>query len=47
VTRWGLVLLVAYLVIGLTNGEGRRALRYVVGLTVVVLAYVSVRNGSL
>lgn len=46
-TRWGLVLLLVFLVLGLGSVEQRRAMRYVVTIAVVVLLYVSVRNGSL
>jgi len=47
VTRWGLLLLLAYLVIGLSPLEARRATRYAVWTTVVVLLFVAVRTGSL
>ncbi|HEX5469799.1 MAG TPA: hypothetical protein VFW80_12205 [Gaiellaceae bacterium] len=46
-TRWGLLLLVAYIALGLSPIDTRRAARYAAGLTAVVLAYVSVKAGSL
>jgi hypothetical protein len=47
VTRWGLVLLLAYLALGLSPIETRKAARYAVWLTAVVLVVVTARNGSL
>jgi hypothetical protein len=47
VTKWGLALLLAYVVLGLSPMESRRAVRYLVVLTVGVLALVGVKNGSL
>jgi hypothetical protein len=47
VTRWGVVLLVAFIALGLSPVETRKAVRYVVFLTVVVIAFVSIRDGSL
>ncbi len=46
-TRWGLLLLLAYLAIGLSPFDARRATRYAVWTTVVVLLLVAVRSGSL
>jgi hypothetical protein len=45
VTVWGAMLLVAYVGLGLGLGP-RRAMRYAAGLTVLVLAVVSVGNGA-
>jgi hypothetical protein len=47
VTRWGLILLLTYLALGLTRVDARRAVRYAVWLTAVVLVYVGFRNGAL
>ena len=47
VTRWGLVLLLAYLALGLGPIETRKAVRYAVWLTAVVLVVVTARSGSL
>jgi hypothetical protein len=46
-TRWGLILLLAYLVLGLTGVEARKAVRYAVWMTAVLLVYVGFRNGAL
>ena len=46
-TRWGLILLIAYLGLGLSPLGRKRVVGYVVSLTAVVLVYVSVNNGSL
>jgi hypothetical protein len=45
VTRWGLVLLVGFLVLGLGSYERRRAFGYALSLTVVVLIYVGLKDG--
>jgi hypothetical protein len=48
VTRWGLLLLVAFLVIGLRPSmDARRAVRWVVGLASVILVYTFVRGHAL
>jgi hypothetical protein len=47
VTRWGVVLLLAYLALGLGPVETRKAVRYAVWLTAIVLVFVSFRAGSL
>jgi hypothetical protein len=47
VTRWGLLLLFAYITLGLCPLEARRAARYAVALTAVVIAVVGVKAGSL
>jgi hypothetical protein len=46
-TRWGLVLLVSFLVLGLSSLERRRAFSYALSLTCVVLAYVGLKDGLL
>ena len=43
-TRWGLLLLLTFLVVGLRPVEPRRAVRYVVWCTAAVLAFVFVRG---
>jgi hypothetical protein len=47
VTRWGLILLLVYLGLGLSSLERRRMLGYAVSLTTLVLVYVSFNNGAL
>jgi hypothetical protein len=48
VTRWGLLLLLAFLALGLRSSlDTRRALKYGVWTVVVVLLFVSVRSHSL
>jgi hypothetical protein len=47
VTRWGIVLLLAYIALGLGPLETRKAVRYAVWLTAVVLVFVTFRAGSL
>jgi hypothetical protein len=47
VTRWGLVLLLIFLTLGLGSSEQGRAIRYAITAVVVVLLFVSVRNHSL
>ena len=46
-TRWGIILLVAYLVIGLRVVDGRRAVRQAVCLTAAVVAFVFVKGHAL
>lgn len=46
-TRWGIFLLIAYLVIGLRVVDGRRATRQAVWLTAIVLAFVFVKGHAL
>ncbi len=46
-TRWGLVLLLTYLALGLGPVETRKAIRYAVWVTAILIAYVSVRSGAL
>jgi hypothetical protein len=46
-TRWGLILLIGYVVIGLSIAERRRAVRYAVWLTAIVIGFVGLRNGPL
>ena len=47
-TRWGLVLLLAFLVLGLRSSvETSRALKYGVWVVVVVLLLITVRNHQL
>jgi hypothetical protein len=43
VTRWGLLLLVAYIALGLSGLESRRAMRLMLWVTVVVIGFVSVK----
>jgi hypothetical protein len=48
VTRWGLLLLLAFVVLGLRSSvDTSRALRYGVWLVVGVLVFVSFRNHAL
>jgi hypothetical protein len=48
VTRWGLLLLLAFLALGLRSSlDTQRALKYGVWTVVVVLFFVSVRNHAL
>jgi hypothetical protein len=46
-TRWGLILLIGYVVIGLIGLEPRRAVRYAVVLTALVIGFVGLKNGPL
>lgn len=46
-TRWGFVLFGVFLALGLSSLDERRALRYAVSAVIVVLLFVSVRNGFL
>jgi hypothetical protein len=46
-TRWGLILLLAYLVLGLGRLDPGRAVRYAVWMTVLVLVFVGFKNGAL
>jgi len=47
-TRWGIILLVAFLVFGLRPSiDERRAVRYTVWLAAVVLAFVFVKGHAL
>jgi hypothetical protein len=43
-TRWGVLLLAAYVVLGLSPIEQRTAVRYAVGITVIVLAGVTLKH---
>jgi hypothetical protein len=48
VTRWGIILLVAFLVIGLRPAIAQdRAVRYVVWWAVIVLAFIFVKGKAL
>jgi hypothetical protein len=47
VTRWGLVLLLIFVALGLSPVDGRRATKYAVWAVAAVLLLVSVRNHSL
>jgi hypothetical protein len=47
VTRWGLILLVGYLVFGLRIVDGRKAVRGVVAFTAVILGWTFLRNHAL
>ena len=46
-TRWGVILLVGYLVIGLRVVDARRGVRYAVWLTAIVIATVMAKNQGL
>jgi hypothetical protein len=47
-TRWGLILLLAFLVFGLRRSiDDRRAVRYTAWVTAAVLAYVFVKGHAL
>lgn len=46
-TRWGLLLLAAYIALGLSGLESRKAVRYAVFLTAIVLVGVGAKNGVL
>ena len=45
-TRWGLLLLTAYLALGLSPLDTRRTVRYSLVLTAVVIAFVGFRASS-
>jgi hypothetical protein len=48
VTRWGLLLLLAFLVLGLRSSvDTSRALKYGVWAAALVIAFISVRNHAL
>ena len=46
-TRWGALLLLAYLVLGLSNVESRKAVQYAVVVTAAVLLFEGLRTGAL
>ena len=46
-TRWGLLLLVAFFVLGLSGMDARKATRIAVWMTVVVLVGVGYKIGAL
>ena len=46
-TRWGLILLVGYLVFGLRIVDGRKAVRVVVASTAVILGWTFFSNHAL
>jgi hypothetical protein len=47
-TRWGMILLVAFLVFGLRPSiEDRRAVRYTIWLTAIVLAFIFAKGHAL
>jgi VIT1/CCC1 family predicted Fe2+/Mn2+ transporter len=47
-TRWGLILLIAFMVIGLRSSiETPRAVRWVVGVAAVVLVFTFVKGHAL
>jgi hypothetical protein len=46
-TRWGLLLLVVFLFLGLRRGEMTNAVRAVVWVTVGVLLFAAVKAGAL
>ena len=45
-TRWGLLLLLTYVGLGLSGVETRRAVRYAVWTTAVVVAGVGLKMGA-
>jgi hypothetical protein len=47
VTRWGILLLVAFVALGLSGMETRKAVRFAVALVTVVLVGVGVKHGAL
>jgi hypothetical protein len=47
VTRWGLLLLLIFLALGLSPLETRRALKYCVWAVFLVIVFVSARNHAL
>jgi uncharacterized membrane protein len=48
VTRWGIILLIAFLVIGLRPAiDSRRAVRLVIGWSAVVLAFIFMKGHAL
>ena len=47
VTRWGVVLLIAYVALGLSPLGAHRAMRYALGLTAILLVAVSITTGAL
>ena len=46
-TRWGLLLLLSFVALGLSPIETRRALKYCVLLVALVIVFVSARNHAL
>jgi hypothetical protein len=46
-TRWGLILLVAYVFLGLSGIERARAIRYAIYLTAIVIGLIGLKNGPL
>ena len=46
-TRWGLLLLLSFVALGLSPIETRRALKYCVWAVALVIGFVSVRNHAL
>lgn len=46
-TRWGVVLLIAYVALGLSPLGAHRAMRYALGLTAILLVAVSITTGAL
>ena len=46
-TRWGLLLLLIFVALGLSPVETRRALKYCVWAVGLVIVFVSVRNHAL
>jgi hypothetical protein len=47
VTRWGLLLLAAFLALGLSSLDTRRAMKYGVWVVALVIVLISVRNHAL
>jgi hypothetical protein len=47
VTRWGILLLAAFVALGLSSLDNRRAMKYGVWIVAVVIVLVSVRNHAL
>jgi hypothetical protein len=47
VTRWGVLLLVAYVGLGLSGLDARQALRYVIAVTIVIVGLAGIEMGGL
>ena len=45
-TRWGFLLLVAYIGLGLSGLDTRQALRYAIALTIAIVAFAGLSMGA-
>jgi hypothetical protein len=46
-TRWGILLLAAYIALGLSGVEMQKAVRYAIAMTAIVVVGVGLRHGAL